>query len=84
MGLCAAIISDVFFVALVPAFLDDLQFSRSEIVIVMSVHFGSDLAGRIIYSLVNVCYRTRNRNIFYIGAVVTVIFRISAYLFLKN
>lgn len=76
IGASSAFISDIGFVAMIPGLLGDIGVKTSDIVVMMTVHFGCDLAGRILYSLINVFYITRNRYVYYIGVLLTAIFRI--------
>lgn len=79
VGTSCYFLSDISFLAILPAILGDIGTQTTDIAVMMTVHFGFDLFGRICYSLLNLKYRTRNRIIYFVGAVLTVVCRISKY-----
>lgn len=79
IGIAFEFYSDLAFIALIPALLDDTGFESTAIPGMMTMYFLFDLAGRLSYSLINLCYRTRNRYVFMFGALITAILRGSKY-----
>lgn len=80
IGATSVFLSDLAFLALTPAILGDIGFTRSDVSVMMTVHLGCDLAGRISYSVLNIFHKTRNRYVYWIGACTTFMFRICEYL----
>ncbi|CAG9858993.1 unnamed protein product, partial [Phyllotreta striolata] len=77
LGTALGFACDNLFVGVIRLTLNNLKFSDYEIARMSMVHFGCDLIARIIYAIASAYCSIRNRYVFYVGTLITVIFRIA-------
>ncbi|CAH1965446.1 unnamed protein product [Acanthoscelides obtectus] len=74
-GMALSFTADVTFIPIIPSVLKGASFSEHDIAIAMTVFFVSDLACRIIYSIVSGLKEIKNRHVFLIGTVCLAVSR---------
>ncbi|CAH1114505.1 unnamed protein product [Psylliodes chrysocephalus] len=76
IGCAICFSSDNLFIGLIRLVLNDLGFNILDIATMSMVHFACDLVSRIIYVVVSALYPIKNRYVFFVGTLVTIVFRI--------
>lgn len=75
-GLSLSFTSDMAFISIVPLVLKEYGCNTNEITTILTVFFTSDLASRILLSIVNAIWLLSNRYVFLLGTLLSVAFRI--------
>lgn len=75
-GLSLSFLSDLSFIAIFPLILKNLNFATSEITMIMTIFFGTDLVCRILLTLVSGVVSIRNKYLFLGGTLLSAVFRV--------
>lgn len=75
-GLSLSFTSDMAFLSILPLVLTEYGCDTKEITTILTVYFTSDLASRILLSIVNAVWLLSNRYVFLIGTLLSAVFRI--------
>lgn len=75
-GLSLSFISDVYFIALFPLILKNLNFVHSKITTIMTIFFGADLISRIVLTVISGVVSIRNKYLFLGGTLLSATFRV--------
>nr|CAH7734628.1 unnamed protein product [Callosobruchus chinensis] len=75
VGLALSYSADVCFISIIPSVLKNSAFQEHDVSMMMTAYFGSDLACRIIYSVISGLMKIRNKHVFLAGTIFSAIFR---------
>lgn len=79
-GLSLSITSDLAFLSIFPLLLELGGFTKSELTLLLTIYFTSDLICRILLSIATVFVNVRNRYLFLFGAFFSAVFRTGNFL----
>lgn len=80
-GLALSLTSDIAFLSILPMLLANFGFTPMETTKVMTTYFASDLACRILLSVVSAVLPLRNRYLFLAGTLFSAAFRTGKFVF---
>lgn len=75
-GLALSFTSDMTFIAIFPMILTNLNFDPSQVTMIMTIFFASDLVSRILLTIVSGLMSIRNRYLFLGSTLLSAAFRI--------
>lgn len=75
IGVSMVLISDVFFIHVLPVLVESYGFENTDITFILTVFFTADLVGKIIFGIISSIFQIQNRHIVLIGSIFTVLFR---------
>ncbi|XP_060527411.1 monocarboxylate transporter 9-like isoform X2 [Cylas formicarius] len=75
IGVALSYTADVSFFPIIPLILTNIGYSSSDIALAISIYFGSDLAARLIFSVVSGLVEFNSRHVLLMGSFLSAIFR---------